>query len=113
LRDLSVHIALKNHQTDSAETSDAAAKPKAAKKSQPAHSNSDRKKKSLPVRKLLELERASHPAATNDDDDDDDNGADDVIQCDAVGHSTEFSSVELERMSKSFQRFEIYDHLHT
>ena len=68
-----MHIALKNHQTDSASASASAStseaetpRPKFSKKSSAQQmfgnnnsNSSEKKKKSLPVRKLLELERAS------------------------------------------------------
>ena len=84
LRDLSVHIALKNHQNDPAPEAAIAALPvskaKAAKRSpqQFGGGSGERKKKSLPVRKLLELERASQVCQL---DADEMNQDDDVIKC--------------------------------
>ena len=71
---MSVHIALKNHQSDaaSAPAESETPRPKLAKKSSASAQqmfgsggSNEKKKKSLPVRKLLELERASQ--AGNDD----------------------------------------------
>ena len=89
---------MKNHQSDSGTTSAGElpttdSKSKANKKSHLNNNNnnninSDRKKKALPVRKLLEIERASHVASDDDVADvrNDDRHADDVIHCDRVSH---------------------------